>query len=54
MAERRLGTWGVAGALVLLLTGEPGPWRRAAALAVFVLLTGSFYLLALASLMDIP
>lgn len=47
------------GALVLLLTGEPGPSRRAAALAVFLLLTGSFHtgsfhLLALASLMDIP
>jgi len=45
-----LGAWGVAGALVLLLTGEPGPSRRAAALAVFIILTGSFYLLALASL----
>ena len=49
-----LGAWGVVGALVLLLTGEPGPSRRAAALAVFILLTGSFHLLALASLMDIP
>ena len=45
-----LGAWGVAGALVLLLTGEPGPSRRAAALAVFIILTGSFYLLALTSL----
>src|SRR5215218_3652531 len=45
-----LGAWGVAGALVLLLTGEPGPSRRAAGLAVFIILTGSFYLLALASL----
>lgn len=49
-----LGAWGLAGALVLLLTGEPRPSRRAAALAVFVILTGIFYLLALASLMDIP
>jgi membrane-bound ClpP family serine protease len=45
-----LGAWGVVGALVLLLTGEPGPSRRAAALAVFVILTSSSYLLALASL----
>jgi hypothetical protein len=45
-----LGSWGVAGALVLLLTGKPSPSRRAAALAVFIILTGSFYLLALASL----
>lgn len=43
-----LGAWGVAGALVLLLTGEPSPWRRAAALAVFVILSGSFYLRELA------
>ena len=34
-----LGSWGVAGALVLLLTGEPGAGRRAAAVAVFLLLT---------------
>ena len=34
-----LGSWGVAGALVLLLTGEPGPKRRAAAVAVFLTLT---------------
>ena len=34
-----LGAWGVAGALVLLLTGEPGPGRRVAALAVFLLFT---------------
>ena len=45
-----LGAWGVVGALVLLLTGRPSPSRRAAALAVFIILTGSFYLLALASL----
>ena len=45
-----LGAWGVAGALVLLLTGEPGPSRRAAGLAIFIILPGSFYLLALASL----
>jgi hypothetical protein len=45
-----LGSWGVAGALVLLLTGEPSPRRRAIALAVFIILTGGFYLLALASL----
>jgi hypothetical protein len=43
-----LGSWGVAGALLLLLTGESSPSRRAAALAVFIILTGSFYLLALA------
>lgn len=48
-----LGGWGVAGALVLLLTGKPGPSRRAAALAVFIIVTGSFYLLAVASLVDI-
>ena len=34
-----LGGWGIAGALVLLLTGEPGPGRRVAALAIFLLLT---------------
>lgn len=34
-----LGAWGVAGALVLLLTGEPGPGRRVAALAIFLLFT---------------
>lgn len=33
-----LGAWGTAGALVLLLTGEPGPGRRVAALALFLLL----------------
>lgn len=37
-----LGAWGVVGALVLLLTGEPGASRRVAALAVFIILTGSF------------
>jgi hypothetical protein len=36
-----LGAWGVVVALVLLLTGEPGPSRRAAALAVFIIVTGS-------------
>ena len=45
-----LGAWGIVGALVLLLTGEPSPRRRAVALAVFIILTSSFYLLALASL----
>ena len=45
-----LGSWGVVGALVLLLTGEPTPRRRAVALAVFIILTGTFYLFALASL----
>lgn len=48
-----LGSWGVAGALVLLLTGEPSPSRRAAALAVFIILNGTFHLLALASLADV-
>jgi hypothetical protein len=43
-----LGAWGVAGALVLLLTGEASPSRRAAGLAVFISLTGSYYVLALA------
>lgn len=37
-----LGAWGVVGALALLLAGEPGPRRRAAAVAVFVILTGSY------------
>jgi hypothetical protein len=45
-----LGAWGVAGALVLLLTGEASPRRRAVALAVFIILTGSYHVLALASL----
>lgn len=45
-----LGAWAVTGALVLLLTGEPGPSRRAAALAVFIILTSIFYLLAAAGL----
>ena len=45
-----LGSWGVAGVLVLLLTGEASPSRRAAGLAVFIILNGSFYLLALTSL----
>lgn len=48
-----LGSWGVAGALVLLLTGEPSPSRRAAGLAVFIILNGTFHLLALASLADV-
>lgn len=45
-----LGAWGVVGALVLLLTGEPGPSRRASALAVFIILNGSYHVLVLASL----
>lgn len=45
-----LGAWGVVGALVLLLTGEASPSRRAAALAVFIILNGSYHVLVLASL----
>jgi len=45
-----LGAWGVVGALVLLLTGEPSPRRRAVALVVFIILTSSFHLLALVGL----
>ena len=45
-----LGSWGVAGTLVLLLTGEPSPRRRAVALSVFIIVTGGFYLLMLIGL----
>ena len=45
-----LGAWGVVGALVLLLTGEASPSRRAAGLAVFIILNGSYHVLVLASL----
>ncbi|HEX4954823.1 MAG TPA: hypothetical protein VF017_15645 [Thermoanaerobaculia bacterium] len=41
--------WGVTGPLLLLLLGVPSPARRLTAVAIFVVVTGSLSLLALAA-----
>jgi hypothetical protein len=46
-----LATWGVTGALLLLLVGEPRLPRRVAAIVLFVVLAGGTYGLALVSLL---
>jgi hypothetical protein len=43
-----LPVWGVSGALILLLVGEPGKGRRALAVALFCVLTVGLYVLAIA------
>lgn len=39
------GTWGVTGPILLLLVGETNPTRRKIAVAIFVIVTVSVYLL---------